>query len=113
MKKKILWVAGIFWMAIVLILLLNASRWAPLPDGKVKMIAHRGVHHQFDRRDLGRDDCTATRMLAGQEERKVFENTIHSIRSAVGAKADMVEIDVSPTKDGKMVPQDAEIDPDD
>lgn len=103
MKKKLLWGFGGLWMVIVMVLLLNSSRWAPDPDGRVKMIAHRGIHHIYDPTGLGRDDCTAIRMLPGQEEREIFENTIHSIRAAVGAKADMVEVDVAPTKDGKMV----------
>ncbi len=101
MKKKLLWAFGIVWMLVVCILLFNASLWAPYPKGKTKMIAHRGVYHQFDRTNLGRDDCTATRISEPTHE--IFENTVHSIRAAVNAKADMVEIDIAPTKDGKMV----------
>ncbi len=103
MKKKLLWSLGGLWMLFLIILLLNSSRWVPDPDGRLKMIAHRGVHHIYDPTGLGRDDCTAIRMLPGQEELEIFENTIHSIRAAVGMQADMVEVDVAPTKDGKMV----------
>ncbi len=103
MKRKLLWALGGFWMVIVVILLLNSSRWAPAPDGRLKMIAHRGIYHQFNRTNLGRNDCTATRMLPGQEKREIFENTIHSLRAAVNAKADMIEVDVALTKDGEMV----------
>ena len=67
------------------------------------MIAHRGVHHLYDPAGVGPDDCTATRMLPGQEEQEVFENTILSLRKAITAKADMIEVDVAPTKDDKMV----------
>ena len=103
MKKKLLWGFGALWMIFVTVVLLNSPRWAPDPQGGIQMIAHRGVHHLYDPSGVGRDDCTAIRMLPGQEESDIFENTVHSIRAAVTAKADMVEVDVAPTKDGKMV----------
>lgn len=103
MKKKLLWSLGGLWMIFITVLLLNSPRWAPDPEGRLQMIAHRGVHHLYDPTGVGRDDCTAVRMLPGQEKLEIFENTIHSIRAAVTAKADMVEVDVAPTKDGQMV----------
>lgn len=103
MKKKLLWSLGGLWMIFISVLLLNSPRWAPDPEGRLQMIAHRGVHHLYDPTGVGRDDCTAVRMLPGQEKLEIFENTIHSIRAAVTAKADMVEVDVAPTKDGQMV----------
>lgn len=103
MKKKLLWSLGGLWMIFITLLLLNSPRWAPDPEGRLQMIAHRGVHHLYDPTGVGRDDCTAVRMLPGQEKLEIFENTIHSIRAAVTAKADMVEVDVAPTKDGQMV----------
>lgn len=103
MKKNLLWGIGGLWMVFVMVMLLNSPRWAPDPEGGFQMIAHRGVHHLFDPAGMGRDDCTAQRMRPGQEEQEIFENTVHSIRAAVTAKADMVEVDVAPTKDGKMV----------
>lgn len=103
MKKKLLWSLGGLWMIFITLLLLNSPRWAPDPEGRLQMIAHRGVHHLYDPTGVGRDDCTAVRMLPGQERLEIFENTIHSIRAAVTAKADMVEVDVAPTKDGQMV----------
>lgn len=103
MIRRLLWGLGGLWMLIIIVLLLNSSRWAPPPQGKLKMIAHRGVHHIYDPTGVGRDDCTAIRMLPGQENLEIFENTIHSIRAAVSAGADMVEVDVAPTSDGHMV----------
>ncbi|GAA0478536.1 glycerophosphodiester phosphodiesterase family protein [Parasphingorhabdus litoris] len=103
MKRRLLWGLGGLWMVVLIIVLLNSSRWAPNPEGQLKMIAHRGVHHIYDLKGVGRDDCTAIRMLPGQEKREIFENTIHSIRAAVNRQADMVEVDVAPTKDGRMV----------
>lgn len=103
MKRALLRGIGGLWILLVLGLLLNSSRWAPDPAGNLKMIAHRGVHHLYDPTGVGRDDCTAVRMLPGQEKLEIFENSIHSIRAAVTAKADMVEVDVAPTRDGRMV----------
>ena len=80
----------------------NASWLAPDPNGKPKLIAHRGVYHLYDKRAaVGRDTCTAVH--AYPPEHAVFENTPESMRWAVGLGATMVEVDVAPTKDGRMV----------
>jgi glycerophosphoryl diester phosphodiesterase len=65
------------------------------------LVAHRGVAQQFDRTGLGRDDCTAARIV--QPEHNYIENTIRSINDARAYGADMVELDVQPTADGQMV----------
>ena len=45
---------------LVCLSLLNASWLAPMPGGKPKLIAHRGVYHLYDKRAaFGRDTCTA------------------------------------------------------
>jgi glycerophosphoryl diester phosphodiesterase len=82
--------------------LLNASWLAPTPKGKPKLIAHRGVYHLYDKRAaFGRDTCTAR--FIRPPEHEIFENTVQSLQIAVGKNADMVEVDVAPTKDGAMV----------
>ena len=91
-------------MAFILVglSLLNASWLAPTPVGKPKLIAHRGVYHLYDKRAaVGRDTCTAR--FIHPPEHEVFENTIDSIQLAAGLGGDLVEVDVAPTKDGKMV----------
>jgi glycerophosphoryl diester phosphodiesterase len=81
---------------------LNASWIAPVPEGKPKLIAHRGVYHLYDKRAaVGRDTCTA--QFIKPPEHKIFENTVASIQAAGLSRADMVEVDVAPTKDGRMV----------
>ena len=38
----------------------NASWLAPAPQGKPKLIAHRGMYHLYDKRAaFGRDTCSA------------------------------------------------------
>lgn len=77
----------------------NASWLAPKPDNpEIKLLAHRGVHQTFDKTDLGRDDCTATRIAAPTHA--FLENTIPSMREAFAKGAEVVEIDVHPTTDG-------------
>jgi glycerophosphoryl diester phosphodiesterase len=69
-----------FSAAIVLVASLvylhNASWLAPVPQGKPTVISHRGVYQTYDRTDLGRDDCTATRIF--EPEHGYLENTIAS-----------------------------------
>jgi glycerophosphoryl diester phosphodiesterase len=80
----------------------NASWIAPTPKGKPTVMAHRGVYHLYDKRKaFGRDTCTA--QYARPIMHEIFENTPASMQRAVALGADMVEIDVAPTMDGKMV----------
>lgn len=99
---RVRWVLTILVLALVGFSLLNASWLAPTPKGKPKLIAHRGVYHLYDKRAaVGRDTCTARYIYPPEHE--IFENTTTSMQMAAGYGADMVEVDVSPTKDGKMV----------
>jgi glycerophosphoryl diester phosphodiesterase len=99
-KRKIaLVVVGV---ALVGLTLLNASWLAPTPKGKPTIMAHRGVYHLYDKRKVaGRDFCTA--QIIYPPKHAIFENTPESMQRAVALGADMVEIDIAPTKDGKMV----------
>lgn len=98
-KKRILAVVALILVALSL---LNSSWLAPTPVGKPKLIAHRGVYHLYDKRAaFGRDTCTARFIRTPDHE--VFENTVPSIQMAAGLGGDLVEVDVAPTKDGKMV----------
>jgi len=81
--------------------LLNASWLAPTPKGKLLLIAHRGVAQQFSREGLGRQDCTATRIR--KPEHNYIENTVPSVVRAYFLRADIVEVDVQQSKDGRAV----------
>jgi glycerophosphoryl diester phosphodiesterase len=95
MFRKILialaiFVAGVyFW---------NASWLAPVPADDVKLIAHRGLHQNFDLGGVENDTCTATRIR--EPIVPEIENTIPAMQAAFAAKADVVELDVHPTTDG-------------
>jgi glycerophosphoryl diester phosphodiesterase len=86
--------------AAAAIYLVNASWLASPPVGTAKAIAHRGVHHTFDRTGVGNDTCTAERIHP--PEHAVFENTIASMQAAFDAGAYAVELDVHPTTDGHL-----------
>ncbi len=91
---------GIAVLAMALSLL-NASWLAPKPNGKLLLVAHRGVSQQFSRERLGRDDCTATRIRP--PEHHYIENTVPAIKQAYYVRADAVEVGVQQTKDGRSV----------
>lgn len=83
---------------MVSIYLNNASFWVgPMGAGPV-LVAHRGLAQDFDRHGLTTETCTAARMLPTPHE--YLENTIPSMQAAFDYGADIVELDVHPTRDG-------------
>jgi glycerophosphoryl diester phosphodiesterase len=97
------WVGRVAFLLAVLVLglvLFNASVFAPTPQGTLKLIAHRGVAQQFPRRGVDNDTCTATRIEPPIHDR--LENTARSIEDAINQGADVVEVDVAPTRDGRI-----------
>jgi glycerophosphoryl diester phosphodiesterase len=102
MKKILLWSFGGFWLLLLGFYLFHSSIWATARGGTVKMIANGNVYQPYDRAGLRPDDCTAAR-ISHKQSKPIFQNTVHAIRTASEAKADMVEIDIAPAKDGKLV----------
>ena len=78
----------------------NASWRVAPPEGGIKLIAHRGVHQNFDATGLGNDGCSAIRI--DPPTSTYLENTLPSMRAAFEAGADIVELDVHPTTDGQF-----------
>lgn len=78
----------------------NSSLLAPRPEGEPRLLAHRGVHQTFHREDLQNDTCTAERIYPPTHA--LIENTIPSMAAAFEAGADVVELDVHLTTDGKL-----------
>ncbi|MBA3510727.1 glycerophosphodiester phosphodiesterase family protein [Sphingomonas sp.] len=100
MKYWLGWTA--FGLAVLLLLLtvINASWLADAPRGAIKLIAHRGVSQLYDHEGIGRDTCTADRIEPPVHD--YLENSIRSMKAAARLGADMVEIDIAPTADGKI-----------
>lgn len=100
MRKTMLRLLAGLIVVVAAIYLHNASwRIAP-PGGGIQLISHRGVHQLFSREDLENDTCTAERMLPPAHG--FLENTLPSMEAAFAAGADIVELDVHPTTDGRL-----------
>ena len=93
---------GAFVLAALFLILtfVNASWLASRPVGAIKLIAHRGVHQLFDHRGLTNEGCTANRIEPPVHD--YLENTTRSMQKAAEMGADMVEMDVAPTADGRI-----------
>jgi glycerophosphoryl diester phosphodiesterase len=76
------------------------NSWSARPSGSLEIMAHRGVHHTYHREGLTNETCTAERIFP--PEHGLFENTLPSMRAAFEHGADVVEIDVHSTTDGRF-----------
>jgi glycerophosphoryl diester phosphodiesterase len=65
------------------------------------IIAHRGVHQNFSRDNIGPKTCTAERIA--KPTHRLLENTIPSMAKAFELGADLVEIDLQVSSDGRVV----------
>ncbi|HEV7694256.1 MAG TPA: glycerophosphodiester phosphodiesterase family protein, partial [Hyphomonadaceae bacterium] len=96
--KYALWALGAFVVFFIAVVIYNLS-WFERPhgDGKIKLIAHRGVHQTFSKDGVGNDTCTADRIYPPTHD--LIENTLPSMEAAFAAGADVVELDVHLTPD--------------
>jgi glycerophosphoryl diester phosphodiesterase len=72
----------------------------PSPEAKPKVLAHRGVYQTFPTESLDNETCTAT--LIAPPRHPFLENTLASMQAAFDSGADVVELDVHLTPDGKF-----------
>lgn len=97
-RKVLLWGLGGIAAFLLAVILYNASWWeSPHGDGRIKLIAHRGVHQTFSKEGVGNDTCTADRIHPPTHD--FIENTLPSMEAAFEAGADVVELDVHLTPD--------------
>jgi glycerophosphoryl diester phosphodiesterase len=78
----------------------SSAVYGPSPNAKTLVLAHRGIHQTFSSENLDNDTCTA--MLIAPPQHSFLENTIASMRAAFDSGADVVELDVHLTPDGKF-----------
>ncbi|SEM92480.1 glycerophosphodiester phosphodiesterase family protein [Lihuaxuella thermophila] len=95
-KRKWIYVSLLF---LLFVYLNNSSLLVAENQGKPLLLAHRGLAQTFPMEGLTNETCTAKRIY--QPEHPYLENTIPSMKAAFQAGADVVELDVHPTKDGK------------
>jgi glycerophosphoryl diester phosphodiesterase len=68
--------------------------------GDLLLLAHRGLGQTFSMEGITGDTCTAERIHT--PEHPYLENTIPSMEAAFENGADVVELDIKPTKDGQF-----------
>jgi glycerophosphoryl diester phosphodiesterase len=96
--RILLWAAGALLVFVLGVVLYNASWFEPPHgDGRIKLIAHRGVHQTFSKEGVGNDTCTADRIYPPTHD--FIENTLPSMEAAFAAGADVVELDIHLTPD--------------
>jgi glycerophosphoryl diester phosphodiesterase len=99
--QRILWWSGIGLLALTsFIALNNTNLFTSAHTGSPVLLAHRGIAQRFDASGVKNDTCTATRILPPKHD--FLENTIASMRASFASGADIVELDVHPTTDGKF-----------
>ena len=96
--KRVLLALAVGFLAMTFV---NASWLAQPPKGYVHLLAHRGTMQQFSHKALGNEDCTATRIEVPVHD--YLENTLPGLQAADGLGAAMIEVDIAPTADGKIV----------
>jgi glycerophosphoryl diester phosphodiesterase len=99
--KKIMKRILIFLLLLsIFIFLNNSSIFAKDREGDPLLLAHRGLGQTFSMEGIQGDTCTAERIFT--PEHPYLENTIPSMEAAFENGADVVELDVKPTKDGQF-----------
>lgn len=98
--RKRWWAAPAIIVIAGAVYFLNASWLAPTPAETPRLLAHRGVHQNFDLAGVTNDTCTATRIRAPIAPE--IENTLASMQAAFSLGADVIELDVQPTTDGQF-----------
>jgi glycerophosphoryl diester phosphodiesterase len=87
-------------LAVAALYVGNTSLLSSRPAGEPVLLAHRGLPQDFEREGLTGETCTAERMRPPRHG--FLENTIPSIEAAFEFGAEVVEIDIHPTTDGRI-----------
>lgn len=99
--KKVLKRIFIFLLFLSLFIFLNnSSIFTKNPEGAPLLLAHRGLGQTFTMEGIQGDTCTAERIYP--PEHPYLENTIASMEAAFDHGADIVELDIKPTKDNQF-----------
>lgn len=100
-KKVIKKRAVIFFIILfVFVYVNNSSLFTKQRTGKPAILAHRGLAQTFSMEGITNETNTAQRIH--KPEYPFLENTIPSMEAAFKYGADIVELDIQPTKDGKL-----------
>ena len=100
-KFKQLKMLRFFLLLLAFIYFNNSSIFIRKEGGEPLLLAHRGLGQTFPMEGITGETNTAARI--DPPEHPYLENTIPSMEAAFRAGADIVELDVQPTKDGEFV----------
>ena len=98
MRRKLLRVSVAVGFFALAVWFNNTSLFSAGGNGRITLLAHRGVHQTYGREGLTSDSCTASRIHPPTHE--FLENTLPSMEAAFNNGADIVEFDIHPTTDG-------------
>ena len=95
------WIGLSFATVVVTLSLLNASWIAPEPEGRLKVVAQRGIVQPL--RERADPAGCAAAQIAPPERSLWIENSLGSLYKSTRIGADAVEVDARPTADGRIV----------
>ncbi|MEE9348152.1 MAG: glycerophosphodiester phosphodiesterase family protein [Robiginitomaculum sp.] len=98
MRKKIFIILS---LCIAIIWIINTSLFTKPSGVPAKLWAHRGVHQTYSADGVTNQTCTAA--IIDRPSHSFIENTLPSLREAVRLGADMLELDIHPTRDGDFI----------
>lgn len=99
--KKVLKRIGIFIGLLIAFMYVNNSSFlAKDREGSPTLLAHVGMGQTYPMEGIQNDTCTAERIY--EPKHPYIGNTIPSMEAAFQNGADIVELDIHPTKDGKF-----------
>ncbi|MFC5588099.1 glycerophosphodiester phosphodiesterase family protein [Sporosarcina soli] len=99
-KRTIKRLFMVLFVLVAFMYLNNSSLLTKVRDEPPLLLAHRGLAQTFPMEGITGDTCTAERIY--EPEHPYLENTIPSMEAAFIAGADIVELDIKPTKDGQF-----------
>lgn len=100
MTRIMLGLAAALVLFAIAVFVNNSALFATPQPGKPLLLAHRGLAQTFPADGIKADTCTASRIHP--PEHPYLENTIPSMEAAFQAGADIVELDIHPTTDGRF-----------
>lgn len=101
MSRRVAWTLGILATLLLFIVVNNHALFAPASASQPFLLAHRGLGQTFGMEGITGDTCTAARIFP--PEHPYLENSIPGIDAAFAAGAQVVEIDIRPTRDGHFI----------
>ncbi|KKK39853.1 glycerophosphodiester phosphodiesterase [Mesobacillus campisalis] len=99
-KRALKRTALIFLLLVLFMFANNSNLFTKERSGDPTLLAHVAMSQTYPMEGIQNDTCTAERIF--EPEHPYIGNTIPSMEAAFEAGADVVELDIHPTKDGEF-----------